>query len=83
MGGMSIDGWPYGHHEFDPHAFELRHHRRRIWPIGRIEFVLTLQGPVEEIGNDDIGWQPAALVLTSHREQFLLRLVTQFALPET
>jgi hypothetical protein len=30
---------------------------------------------MEEIGNDYIDWQSAALILTSDREQFLLRLV--------
>ena len=51
-------------------------------PAARIELPVSLQGPMEEVTDDDGDRQAALLVLPRHRKELLLGLVAKLALPE-
>ena len=80
---VGIHRRPDGHHDFDAERFEFAHHRGRIRPAGRVKFPLAHFRPVEIIDDDDGHRQAAPFVFARDGQQFVLRLVAKFALPET
>ena len=56
--------------------------RRRVGPGHGIELPVAHLRPVEEVDDDDGERQAAALVLAGHRQQLVLRVIAQLALPE-
>ena len=73
---------PDRHHELDAHRVEFGDHRLWIRPEFVLELVVAKVGPVEEIDDDEIERDLAALELARHIEQLLLVPVAQLALPE-
>ena len=67
-------------HEFDPELGELGDHRR-VRPELVLEPVVAHLWPVEEVGDDDVQRQAAALVLARDLEELLLVPVAELALP--
>ena len=79
---QEINHRPDGNHQLDPHLFQFTDHSVRIRPVGLVESPVSLLWPVEEVSNNDIQRDISSLVFPCHFQQFLLRLVTQLALPE-
>jgi hypothetical protein len=73
---------PHAHHQLDAQFGELPLHRRRVRPLRRVELPLAQVRPVEEVADDDVDRQAAALVLPCDGEEFVLSAVAQLALPE-
>ena len=78
---LFVDGRPDGYNRLHAHCFQFVHHRLRIRPVPRLKAEITLPRPVEEVDDDGIQRQPAALHFARDRQQFLLRPVAQLALP--
>ena len=72
---------PDGNHEFDTHLLQLPDHGVRVRPVGRVKLPLALKRPVEEIAYDNGNGNVAPFEFPGNPEQFLLRLITEFALP--
>lgn len=72
----------YAHQKFNAHFLQLAYHGGGIGEEFRIKAVVTQAGPVEEIADDHVDGQMAALVLPCHGENLLLIPVAQLTLPE-
>ena len=81
--GLRRDLRPDGDHELDTEVVELVGHGPGVGPELLVEAEVAHLGPVEEVRDDHVQRQAAALVLAGHLEQLLLVPVAQLALPET
>ena len=74
---------PYGYHHANAHIVQFAAHGARVRPKLFLEAEVTHARPVEEINDDDIDGNAAALELACHVQHLLLIPVAQLALPET
>ena len=80
--GVDVHGGPDGDHELCAHVVELLDHGIGVRPAGGIELPVALAGPVEEVDDDHVQRDAAALVLARDGEDLVLGAVAQLALPE-
>ena len=77
-----VDGRPHGHHQPHAHFVKLVRHGFWIGPVGGVEFIVPLLGPVEVIDDDHRQRDAQLPVFPGHLQHLLLPLVAQLALPE-
>ena len=80
--GISVDGRPDGDHQLHAHLVKLLRHCLRVGPIALVELPVALLRPVEEVDDDDVHGDVAAVIFARDGKQLFLRLIAQLALPE-
>ena len=77
-----VDGWPDGDQELDVQRFQFADHggwvREELW----VELPGSLDWPVEEVEDEDGDGEGEAAKFVGDGEEFGLRAVAEFGLPE-
>src|SRR5699024_6690514 len=73
---------PDGYNRLDIHFLELVAHGFRVGPVFGVKLEVALLCPVEEVDDDSVYRDAAALVLSCYVHKYVLRFVAALALPE-
>ena len=79
---LGADCRPDGYNRLDVHFLELVAHGLRVGPVLGVKLEVALLCPVEEVDDDSVNRDTAALVLSCDFQEYVLRLIAALALPE-